>query len=241
MKKWYSSVIIIGLIIILTQSMCSKDYLITESLDDHIYYRNGYTFSYNETYEQPNWVFYVIKPSDLKCEISANRKDNFKIDEKIITGSATLEDYNKSGYDRGHLKPSADESCDQIQMDETFLMSNMSPQVPGFNRGVWKNLESHIRTLALTNDSLYIYTAGNLKQINKLIGPNKVGVPTSYYKIIFEFKNGNTNITAYLIPNNKTNNSYTYFLTSIDKIQAETGILFPKPKDTYKFPKIYAK
>lgn len=241
MKKWSFAVVIIGLIIILTQSMCSKDYLTPENVDDQIVYRNGYTLSYNETHEQPNWVFYILKPSDLICENKAKRKDNFKIDEHIATGSATLEDYTNSGYDRGHLKASADESCDQIQMDETFLMSNMSPQTPGFNRGVWKNLESHVRNLALNNDSLYIYTAGVLTHIINTIGPNKVSVPEAYYKIIFAFKGGEVKISAYLIPNSKTTKPYMDFLTSIDKIQTETGILFPKPKDIYKFPKIYAK
>ena len=145
MKKEFLLTLIVGLIVILTQSMCTKECFRFQDFDNQKQFRDGYVLSYNETHEQPNWVFYTLKSSDLVCNDKAKRKNNFKEDRDIATGSAQLSDYAKSGYDRGHLKASADESCDQYQMDETFLMSNMSPQVPGFNRGIWKRLEAHVR------------------------------------------------------------------------------------------------
>ena len=105
------------------------------NLDDQIISHTSYTLSYNETHEQANWVKYMITKVELESKV-AKRKNNFKEDTSIITGSAQLIDYKGSGYDRGHLKASADESCNQTQMDETFLMSNMSPQNPSFNRGI---------------------------------------------------------------------------------------------------------
>jgi endonuclease G len=54
-------------------------------------------------------------------------------------------DYEKSGYDRGHLAPAADMGFSKITMAESFYYSNMSPQVPGFNRGIWKQLEEQTR------------------------------------------------------------------------------------------------
>lgn len=70
-----------------------------------------------------------------------DRTDNFRADRSISTESAALSDYRGSGYDRGHLAPAADMKWAPAAMSESFLMSNMSPQDPGFNRGIWKKLE----------------------------------------------------------------------------------------------------
>jgi endonuclease G len=86
------------------------------------------------------------------------RKDNFRSDPKVKTGSAALSDYKGSGYDRGHLAPAADFKWSATAMSESFYMSNMSPQVPGFNRGIWKNIESTVRNWAVENDEIYIVT-----------------------------------------------------------------------------------
>ena len=63
----------------------------------------------------------------------------------VASGSAKPSDYVKSGYDRGHLCPAGDMTQSVEAMSETFYMSNMSPQVPGFNRGIWKSLEEQVR------------------------------------------------------------------------------------------------
>jgi len=242
MKNRVLKTALIGLTVLLTQSMCTKESMECfrfPDLDNQVQYRDGFVLSYNENHEQPNWVFYVMKPSDLICDTKAKRNDNFKEDKGIQTGSATLDDYKGSGYDRGHLKASADESCDQEQMDETFLMSNMSPQKPGFNRGVWKNLESYVRELAEVNDSIYVYTAGVLNNPIDTIGDNNVTVPASYYKIIHVFKGGYSKTYAYLLPNDKTSNPFDDFITTVGEIEVQTGISFPNPHDSYRFPKFY--
>lgn len=193
---------------------------------DTIYYRDGYTFSYSEKWEQPKWVFYTLKVSDIECSNGATRKNNFKVDAGVTTGSASLDDYIGSGYDRGHLKASADESCDQRQMDETFLMSNMSPQDPSFNRGIWKNLESHVRDLVYNYDSLQVVTGGNLVGNLNTIGVNKVGIPNYYYKVIYKYKNGVREVECYYLPNQK-NNDYTDFITGIIELEDVVNIDFP--------------
>ena len=76
-------------------------------------------------------------------------------DTAVKTGSAELKDYKGSGYDRGHLCPAGDMSFDSIAMRESFLMSNMSPQLPGFNRGIWNSLEQKIRNWGLLRYAIY--------------------------------------------------------------------------------------
>ncbi len=205
-------------------------------LNNQLIHRNGFSLSYNEKHEQPNWVFYKILPSDIQCIIKAKRKNRFKPDLEILSESAGLIDYYKSGFDRGHLKPSADELCDQSQMNETFLMSNMSPQTPGFNRGIWKSLESHVRGLIKSNDSLYVYTAGVLSNGLPTIGMNKVSVPEKYYKVIYKFKDGNISTESYIIPNSRSEHSFDKYQTSVLEVEKITGIDFPNCMISFSLP-----
>ena len=106
----------------------------------------GYTLSYNEKHEQASWVAYELTAGELRGTIA--RTDNFKADASVTTGSASLADYRGSGFDRGHLAPAADMKWSREVMSESFFMSNMSPQEPGFNRGIWKKLEGKVRDWA---------------------------------------------------------------------------------------------
>lgn len=106
-----------------------------------------YSLEYSETHEQALWVYYTLTPNYING--TAKRKDNFKSDPRIATGSAALSDYKGSGYDRGHLCPAAAMKINQSAMDDSFYMSNMSPQEPSFNRGRWKQLEEQVRNWVL--------------------------------------------------------------------------------------------
>ncbi len=117
---------------------------------------SAYILQYNEKYEHAEWVIYLLTQD--RVADSFERTDNFRPDPKVITGSASLADYKGSGYDRGHLAPAADMKWSENVMSESFFMSNMSPQKPGFNRGIWKSLESIVRTWAIENNEIYIVT-----------------------------------------------------------------------------------
>ena len=95
-----------------------------------------YTLSYSEKNEQAEWVFYLLTKANSVGAVE--RGNNFRPDPSVPTGSASLLDYRNSGYDKGHLCPAADMSFNAQAMSETFYLSNMSPQVPSFNRGIWK-------------------------------------------------------------------------------------------------------
>ena len=97
--------------------------------DNQILEYNGYKVSYNETHEQSNWVLYKIKRGDFICDEGSERKNRFRDDKDIETGSSHSDDYIRSGYDRGHLKPAGVEPCDQDRIDETFNMVNIWEQV----------------------------------------------------------------------------------------------------------------
>jgi endonuclease G len=86
----------------------------------------GYTLLYDEEHEQARWVAYHLSREELYG--SHDRGDDFRADPSIPTGSAALDDYRSSGYDRGHLIPAADLSWSQEAMSASFFLSNMSPQ-----------------------------------------------------------------------------------------------------------------
>ena len=185
----------------------------------------SYTLNYNEMHEQASWVAYRLTGLKLQNPIT-NRIDNFRTDPKIITGSATLSDYKGSGYDRGHLAPAADMAWSEKAMSESFYLSNMSPQVPGLNRGMWKDLEARVRDWSMVNEELYVYTGALIRPGYKSIGTNKVTVPQWYYKVIVDVHPPELKAIAFIMPNRKPQKSMQEFVVTIDKLEEVTGLDF---------------
>ena len=138
----------------------------------------GYSFQYSEKHEQAFWVAYELTKKET--EKAFERTNEFIPDPSVSTGTATVGDYSKSGYDRGHLAPAADMGWSAQAMKESFYFSNMSPQEPGFNRGIWKKLEEQVRTWAKAYDSIYVVTGPVLKDGLVQLGPNGVSIPKYY-------------------------------------------------------------
>jgi len=151
----------------------------TNQVVDHTYY----SLSYSEDHEQAEWVYYMLTGEMVRSG-SVSRTDNFREDPSVTTRSASLGDYKGSGYDRGHLCPAGDMQINNISMSESFYMSNMSPQEPSFNRGIWKKLESTVRNWAVKEDTIYVVTGGVLSSSKGSIGPCRVTVPEYYYKMV---------------------------------------------------------
>lgn len=181
--------------------------------------RTAYTFAYNEEHEQANWVAYVLTQAHLGDGVE--RSNRFMEDPLVSTQTASNADYAKSGYDRGHLAPAADMSWSLQVMQESFYYSNMSPQLPGFNRGIWKKLEEKVRDWALLYDSLYVVTGPLLEAGLPTIGPNKVSVPKYYFKALIAPKQQKG--IAFLMPNAKSDADLLAFSLSIDALEAKLG------------------
>ncbi len=145
----------------------------------------GFDLGYNEQFEQASWVAYVLTREEVESG-NISRTDNFRSDSSIESGSASPGDYRGSGFDRGHLAPAGDMKWDPLAMSESFLMSNMSPQTPSFNRGIWNRLESEIREWAVKKDSIYVITGPVLDPIDSFIGESEVGVPVYYFKVLVD-------------------------------------------------------
>ena len=105
-------------------------------------------------------------------------------------------------------------------------MSNMSPQKPGFNRGIWKKLEGSVRNWAVDNGEIYIVTGPILTGSYPTIGYNKVSVPSYYYKVILDYREPDIKGIGFILPNEKSSSSLQSFAVTIDEVERRTGIDF---------------
>lgn len=196
------------------------DYAVSDVIIEH----KAYSLSYNEDYEQANWVAWQLTKAEL--EGGNERQDHFITDPEIKSGSAHPTDYKKSGYDRGHLAPAADFSFDKQAMEESFYMSNMSPQTPELNRGIWKKLEEQSRDWAKDDEELFIVTGPIFSENMKRIGKNKVAVPTVYFKVLLDLKEPELKAIAFLMKNEGSEQSLHYFAVPIDSVEQLTQLNF---------------
>jgi len=154
---------------------------------------------------------------------TAKRTNRFKPDNDV-DNPVQPTDYAGSGYDRGHLVPAADMKLDAYAMSESFLMSNISPQVAEMNRGLWNSLELAMRKWVRQFGDAWVITAPVLSgTLTKL--PSGVSIPKYFYKIIYIPEQ--EMMAAFLVPNVDTSGQkFWSYVTSVDEIEQNTGIDF---------------
>jgi endonuclease G len=216
-----SIILLIGLFILINPTTAQD--LFPKS-EHPIITHKAYSLGYSEGHEQAAWVYYLLTAEE--CIARFKRTDRFVVDPAVTTGSATVADYQGSGYDRGHLAPAADMAWSDTSMSESFYFSNMSPQDPSFNRGIWKKLEAQVRDWAAYYDSLYIVTGPLLDSGLSVIGPNQVAVPNYYYKAVLDLDSTHQTAIAFLLPNIKSAASLPSLMISIDSLECLTQIDF---------------
>ena len=192
--------------------------------EDTVIHHSGFSLRYAEQHQQAYWVSYYLDASRMVSV--AKRSDNFRSDPHIPSLSATIADYKNSGYDRGHLAPAADMSWSEITMSESFYFSNMSPQTPSFNRGIWKKLEEQVRKWVNDSTIIHIATGPILEEGLPYIGPNKVSIPTYYYKAILKQTDTDFEGIAFVLKNESSSKPLTDFIITIDSLEQLTQLNF---------------
>lgn len=192
-----------------------------------------FVMSYHRDNGRPNWVSWHLDPSWLG---STPRQDSFRADTSLPVGWYQVlgTDYSGSGYDRGHMCPSADRTKTVADNDATFLMTNMIPQAPTNNQQMWANLETYCRTLANSGNELYIISGGYGN--SGFIANGHVAIPTTTWKVIMVLPQGtndvsrvttSTRLIAISAPNNNSVGSdWRAFRVSVDQVEALTGYDF---------------
>ncbi len=204
----------------------------TSNPDNYLLENDFYAVSYNRRKGIPNWVAWRLTKSDFG---ETARQNDFRPDERLPSNweKITPVDYSGSGFDRGHLCPSADRSNSIKANSETFLMTNMTPQTHDLNAGPWEKLESYSRSMARRNVMLYII-AGQYGDKGKI--KNKITVPTNFWKIIVVLPNNadvssidqNTRVIAVDMPNSEgvQNENWRKFRTTVRQIEQRTNYNF---------------
>ncbi len=194
------------------------------SSENQIVHHHTYSLSYNEQHEQAEWTAHILRASDISSR--DYKRPYFEIDDKVKTKAAHWRNYKKSGYDKGHLVPAGDRKSTKAAYDETFLTSNISPQIHEFNAGIWNTLEQKTRYYAKRYDEVYVVTGSILTNNLKSIGTEKVSVPERFYKIIYRNDSNGGKMLAFLMPHRETDASIYDFITSVDRIEELTGTDF---------------
>jgi endonuclease G, mitochondrial len=200
--------------------------------------RQGYFLYHDNAAKIPVWVAWNITPEHVNGCVA--RTDAFATDQSLPAGkSATPADYAGSGYDKGHLANDAHQSWDLAVEKESFLMTNMSPQLPGLNRGIWKLLETATGAWTFSRQHTMIVYAGNIYDTAsaKKIGAGVV-VPMALYKIVIDKNTGET--LAFLFPHKENQgNDLTVVQTTVADIEAQSGIVFAVPGDKKAKPALW--
>lgn len=203
--------------------------------------RDGYVLEHSSTDKIPLWVAEFVEKSQLTGSIP--RRNPFGPDPLLRVGKrAELVDYRGSGFDRGHQAPAGDQTRDQRLKDETFFLSNMSPQQPQLNQQLWAALEDKVRDWAIAAGSAYIVTGGFFYDPAEedpntadgiidysTIGPGAVAVPTHFYKIVVtKDGSGNVRAIAFVAENRRYRQPFDFpaLIKSIDWIEERTGLNF---------------
>lgn len=206
----------------------------TDPSDDLLIDRTFWVASYNPRRLVANWVAWSLSADDLG---SIRRRDTFRADPGLPESFRRVgkNDYRNSGYDRGHLCPSADRTASVEANDSTFLMTNMHPQVPELNQVRWKQVEEKERSLAAGSERLQIIAGGIFPANPTTIGPG-IAVPDASFKIIVVLEadqtaadvTATTKVCSFIMPNRpEVKNARWYdYLVSVDEIEKQTGYDF---------------
>lgn len=196
----------------------------------HYYTASGakdvnYSLEWNANMKHAQWVAYTFDKVSAQKNTIRSGEDTWAVDPELPTAMQTTNYYfSNDGLDRGHLCPSGDRLYSEAANAQTFYFSNMSPQLNGFNAGLWQSLESELRSWGSTVttgkfDTVYVAKGGTLNNLLKNFTGEKAGMdkqipttdangytvkglpcPAYYYMAILAVKDGEYQAIGFLAP-----------------------------------------
>lgn len=199
----------------------------TEYLVDRV----GFAAGYNSADKQPRWTIYCLtREESISSEV--RRCTRFTLDQEIPTPHPSS--YTGSGYDLGHQVPAADMAFSIIAMRDSFRMSNVCPQVPGMNRGIWKRLEKWLRDTAIREGKIWIATGPVFSRSEKTFSKEYIPVPCAFFKVVYAPHS--RKMIAFLVQNVSSDHPVFFFADTVDAVEVITGLDFfssiPEPEQS---------
>jgi endonuclease G len=189
----------------------------------------GHLLVYSERHEQAKWVAHIASPDLITGSLA--RIDSFLPDPKVSTGTAVTADYWNSGYDRGHLVPSADMRWNGDALLATYYYSNISPQKPELNRGTWAELEDWGRRYVnFSKRRIFVVTGPVLREdlptLQKADRKNEVSIPELFWKVIADLDGEQPKAIAFVMRNAAQEYPPISYAVSVDSVERLTGLDF---------------
>ncbi len=143
----------------------------------------------------------------------------------------TKDPFKGSGYDHGHICPSADRLGSAEANYQTFFLTNMMPQYNGFNAGVWASMEKKVRNWSSNFDTLYVCKGGSIDKSENIVkylgsGDNKIPVPRYFFMALLGKNSNGYTAMAFWIDCNSTNENLNNYVINIDALEEKTDIDF---------------
>lgn len=208
--------------------ICMPESLV--DVPEQIIKRKSFAVSYNKVTKQPNWVAWQLTREH--SDGSIGRNNSFYEDEEVPLPRATIEDYKRSGWSRGHMCPAGDNKWDAVAMRQTFSLINVCPQDANLNSGVWNSIEIDCRNWAKKFGEIFIVCGPVFyKQDHEVIGSNEVYVPEAFFKVVLCL-NGEPKGLGVVVRNTSGIKKKDLCYRSIDEVEEITGIdFFPSLSD----------
>lgn len=213
---------------------------------DNIRLFDDFIVSYDRRLRTAAWTYEHLTPDKIDNNNHTDRSHAEFCEDKTLHEyfRSHPADYRGSGYDRGHLAAAGNHKLRQQDVEQTFVLSNISPQEPTFNREGWNKLEKYVRYRTKQSKNLFVVTGplflakqdaqnGRYYVHYEVIGANQVSVPTHFFKVFaYETKEGAMRMEAFLMPNDKSINNkirledYRVPLNKLDIIERSAGVIF---------------
>lgn len=204
--------------------------------DHYLQLHEQYVYDFSDRNGEPNWVSWDLTTHDIG---GSGRSNNFLPDPDLPNTfyHVVTSDYTGSGYDRGHMCPSADRTISPEDNQVTFYMGQIIPQTPDNNQGVWANFENYCRSLASAGNEILI-TSGPSGSSGSRIPSGVAAIPGYAWKVVVVVPHGpgsavsritsSTRTIAIKVPNiaGVRTTPWQNFVTSVAQIEADTGFTF---------------
>lgn len=193
----------------------------------HTLRNEGFMLGYSEKLANPLWVTYKV----TQTKLNYGKRPQFETDWRSIA-QIKYHDYSRSGYDRGHMAPNyviASRYGKNAQQD-TFLMTNITPQKPTFNQKIWQRLEEVSADHFSKQFKQFWVITGPIFSANpKQLKNAPVAIPKAFYKIFVlpQTEESPPKTLAFIMPQTaKPRESLMKFVTTVDEVEKQTGIDF---------------
>lgn len=199
-----------------------------KGIPEQIITHTGYTLSYNKEHHNPNWVAWELTATEAAG--TEPRAKDFLPDPKVaLPHRVTTEDYKNSGYDRGHMVPSADMKWSGKAQTECFYMTNICPQDRSLNSGPWSTLEKACRRWATQEGSVYVvcgpvYKSGRKRK--KIGKEHSISVPDGFFKCVLSLRRGKEKAIGFYYANRGGKQPMPQAAMSVDQVEEMTHMDF---------------